>query len=407
MDDGAFARQLCAWLDPLRLAALATEYARDPASLERNGRATREARAFRRAADVGLDRLIRAFLEHFELSPRVTAILPGASQLDLPADGLGRLNGLRFTGQTSFDDFDASDPPGTVVAFRGRGIEILTIAGPINFLVRFVDQMAELWSSVERGRAFYEPSFHSELPVYIESVVAAALGFNIQTAFTSGKPGVNYRANGILTMVGSPPFDRARAVQVWSESRGRDCPPPRPVANESAEIVSFEATDALGLLDPEAAAEPWRNIEHFRNECSLYSGVERPQARTDGKLLVDSQYGRAFDFALTEESAVYGFTEDVARISYPSDFGYLRVPYRCVPRIRVGSRAEIEKHCLDVADAAPSDGFLPPVSWAERRVPPGALTGSTARVVRRSAGARTFAPGIRRAQRTPARGGAS
>ena len=66
MDDGAFARQLCAWLDPLRLAALATEYARDPASLERHGRATREARAFRRAADVGLDRLIRAFLEFLE-----------------------------------------------------------------------------------------------------------------------------------------------------------------------------------------------------------------------------------------------------------------------------------------------------------------------------------------------------
>ncbi len=174
---------------------------------------------------------------------------PGAAQVDLPAEGLGRLNGLRFTGETSFDDFDASDPPGTVVAFRGRGIEILTIAGPINSLVRFVDQIAGLWSSLERDRAFYQPSFHSELPVYIESVVAGALGFNIQTAFTSGKPGVNHRANGILTMVGSPPFDRAQAVQLWSQSRGRDSPPPRPVANESAEIVSFEATDALELLD--------------------------------------------------------------------------------------------------------------------------------------------------------------
>ena len=357
MDDGAFARQLCAWLDPLRLAKLANDYARDPASLEQYGRATREATAFRRAADVGLDRLVRAFLEHFELSPPFTAILPGASQLDLPADGLERLNGLRFSGQATFDDFDASDPPGTVVAFRGRAIEILTIAGPINFLVRFVDQMAGLWSSVERGRAFYEPSFHSELPVYIESVVAGALGFNIRTAFTSGRPGVNHRANGILTMVGSPPFDRAQAVQLWSESWGRDYPPPRPVANESAEIVSSESTDAFVLLNPEAAAEPWRNIEHFRNECSLYSGVERPQARTDGKLLVDSQYGRAFDFVLTEESAVYGFTEDLARISDPSDFGYLRVPYRCVPRIRVGSRAEIETIVAALQTQLPPTGF--------------------------------------------------
>jgi hypothetical protein len=116
MDDRAFTRQLCAWLDPLRLCSLVVEYARDAASLERRGRATREARSFRRAADVGLDRLIRAFLEHFELSADVVANLAGASQLNLSADALGRLTGLRFTGEASFENFDASDPEDTVVA---------------------------------------------------------------------------------------------------------------------------------------------------------------------------------------------------------------------------------------------------------------------------------------------------
>jgi len=357
MDDAAFARQLCAWLDPFRLAKLAEDYGRDPASLERSGYATREARLFRRAADVGLDRLIRAFLEHFELSPNLLAILPGASQLDLSANGLGRLNGLRFTGQASFDNFDPSAEPDTVVVFRGRGLEILTIAGPINFLVRFVDQIAELWSSLDRNRTFYEPSYHTELPVYIESVVVAALGFKIQTAFTSGKPGLNHRANGVITMVGSPPFDRAAALQAWSIARGHECPPPRPVSNERAKIASLAVSDAFVLMDPEVAAEPWRNIEHFRNECSMYSGVGQPAPRTDGKLLVDSQYGRAFDFELTEQSAVYGFTEDVARVSYPSDFGYLRVPYRCVPRIRVRSRAEIDSIVMMLQRQLPPTGL--------------------------------------------------
>jgi hypothetical protein len=342
MDDRAFARQLCAWLDPFRLASLALEYSRDPASLERRGRATREARSFRRAADVGLDRLIRAFLQNFELFADIVAILPGASQLSLPTDALARLTGLRFTGEASFENFDESDPEGAVVAFRGSGIEILTIAGPINFLVRFVDQIVDMWSPLDRDRAFYEPSFHTELPIYIESTVARALGFRVQTAFTSGKPGVNARLNGVVTMVGSPPFDRRGAVESWSLARQGELPAPRLVSDERTAAV-FADADGMILLDPEEAAEPWRNIERFRNECSPYSGIERPRARSDGKLMIDSQYGRAFDFVLTEASAVYGFTDDLARVTHPADLGYLRVPYRCVPRIRVGSRAELER----------------------------------------------------------------
>lgn len=93
---------------------------------------------------------------------------------------------------------------------------------------------------------------------------------------------------------------------LWGLSRGRTLPAPRPSTDTSAPVASLADTDWFVLLDPAEAAEPWRNIEHFRNECSPYSGVDRPQMRSDGKLLIDAQYGRAFDFELTEFSAVYG-----------------------------------------------------------------------------------------------------
>ena len=273
--------------------------------------------------------MIRTFVEHFEFSADAAAIVASASSLQFSAQALQRWRGLRFTGDVSFDRLDYADPDGTVVALTGPIVEVLTLAGPINFLVAFVDKTAAMWSALGLAHAFQEPAFHGELPVYIESVVARALGFGVAAAFTSGKPGINHRPNGVVTMVGTTPFDRATVVRLWSQARRREMPAPRDSSGGAALAVA--ADDGLIVLDPAEAAKPWKNLEHFRNECSPYSGVEVPRQRADGKLLVDSYYGRAFDFELTESSAVYGFTDDLARVSQHADFGFLRVPYRCIP----------------------------------------------------------------------------
>jgi hypothetical protein len=340
VDDRALTEQLCGWLDPWRLASLAAQYAKDPAPIEQPRRITQQATAIRRAADVGLDRLIRAFVDNFELSAETAAILPGASLLQFSSEALRRFTGLRFTGEVSFEAIEG-DPEGTVVAFTGPTVEILTIAGPINFLVAFVDQTSQLWSAFDPAVAFYEPSFHGELPIYIESTVARALGFRVDAAFSNGKPQLNHRPNAGVTMAGTPPFDRAAAVRIWSTASRRELPAPRGAAGEQVP-AAFAEGDGLVLLDATEAASPWRNVEHLRNECSPYSGVESPQPRSDGKVMVDSYYGRTFDFVLAERSAVYGFTEDLARISPRADRGYLRVPYRCIPRLQVRSRADVD-----------------------------------------------------------------
>ena len=343
MDDQTFARQLCCWLDPFRLAQLCQQYMENPGGLERRVNATREANNFTRASDVGLDRLLRIFLANFELSDEFLLLLPGVSRMQLGEAALRRMSGLRFTGDVSFENFDPSDADNTVVAFAGPALEILTVAGPVNFLIRFVDEIAGMWSALPRDRAFYESSFHTELPVYIEACVARTLGFSVDTAWTSGRPGQNiYPLNGVVTMVGSPPFDRQESVAGWAIARGRPVPPPRTVVEVSSP-AAFEERDGFLLLDASEAANPWHNLARFRNESSPLSGVETPVPRADGKLWVDSQYGRAFDFVLTESSAAYGFTEDLAAaMKEQSELGYLRVPYRCVPRIRVSSRAEVD-----------------------------------------------------------------
>jgi hypothetical protein len=314
----------------------------NPGSLERRVDATREANSFTRASDVGLDRLLRIFLENFELSDEFLLLLPGVSRMPLGEAALRRMSGLRFTGEAAFENFDPSVSNNTVVTFAGPALEILAVAGPVNFLIRFVDEIAGMWSPLPRDRAFYESSFHTELPVYIEACVARALGFSVDTAWTSGRQGENvYPLTGVVTMVGSPPYDRRASVAGWAIARGSAVPPPRAVV-ELPSPAAFEERDGFLLLDASEAANPWHNIERFRNESSPLSGVEKPAPRADGKLWVDSQYGRAFDFVLTESSAVYGFSEDLAALKEQTELGYLRVPYRCVPRIRVRSRSEID-----------------------------------------------------------------
>jgi hypothetical protein len=112
--------------------------------------------------------------------------------------------------------------------------------------------------------------------------------------------------------------------------------------------------DGFVLLPRKETEDTRRNTEYFRNECSPFSSVELPQRRSDAKLLVDSQYGRAFDFLLAYEAALYGRTDDLAAAhkSGAGAFGYLRVPYRCVPRRYVTSRAEVEAVLDDLRDKA-------------------------------------------------------
>src|ERR1043165_1944887 len=142
MDDQTFARQLCCWLDPFRLASLCQQYMENPGSLERRVDATREANSFTRASDVGLDRLLRIFLENFELSDEFLLLLPGVSRMPLGEAALRRMSGLRFTGEAAFENFDPSVSNNTVVTFAGPALEILAVAGPANFLFRFAPAFA-------------------------------------------------------------------------------------------------------------------------------------------------------------------------------------------------------------------------------------------------------------------------
>lgn len=94
--------------------------------------------------------------------------------------------------------------------------------------------------------------------------------------------------------------------------------------------------------DESVCSQPWLNLRRFRNEISPAARPGKVSSLTPGTLMVDTYYGQAFDFDINDELAVYGATEDLPPYRGEENcFGFLRVPYRRIPRIAVKNRQEL------------------------------------------------------------------
>jgi hypothetical protein len=103
--------------------------------------------------------------------------------------------------------------------------------------------------------------------------------------------------------------------------------------------------DSAGFVTVDVAcgSQPWLNLRRFRNEISPAAVPGKVTPLAPGTCLVDAYYGQAFDFEVQGGLAIYGATPDLP--AYPGEencFGFLRVPYRRIPRIQVKSRAELD-----------------------------------------------------------------
>src|SRR5712692_11523353 len=104
--------------------------------------------------------------------------------------------------------------------------------------------------------------------------------------------------------------------------------------------------DGFCRLSGEQYATAWLNLEIFRNECSPFSDLSQVKdTPVADSIVVDSYYGQAYDAAFFDNvRAVYG--EATILPEYSGDelanYGFLRVPFRRVPRCLVRNRKELD-----------------------------------------------------------------
>jgi len=88
------------------------------------------------------------------------------------------------------------------------------------------------------------------------------------------------------------------------------------------------------------------NVLQHKNLISPFCDKDKAAAlRSSGDIVVDSNYGLTYDRELIDsQSVVYGYEERIP--SYSGDElvsdGYLRVPFRKIPRIKVNNRKELD-----------------------------------------------------------------
>ncbi len=391
MDESHFAQQLCTWAEPALVVTAAQTYERSPQSAQ----ATVEV-PFSRihpgdARSIGLDELIMRFLRNFEMPQDYLDLLasrfPGESAM-----GWEWIRGLRFKGQVLFSDFPAGQRGDTLLLIRDQFGLVSLVSGPIGLLVRLTAHMAQIWACTPKTRQdFFEHSAYGELLVFIESTVATALGHGASVkSAAKGKAHKLYGSGSVaVSMIGDPPFADAAAAREagdnlfshiprQSQLKPEQSPPiaeskQYPFDFNRAEVTQglrdLAAEDGLIEISEAESGKPWRNVARWRNECSPYAIMRSRQSGP--RLVIDTYYGRAFDFPLHENYGVYGITEALpdAPGCELANHGFLRLPYRKIPRFDVGSRAEMDRLLKNVRLAGSGSTLLYRGQSGEYRLP--------------------------------------
>jgi len=101
--------------------------------------------------------------------------------------------------------------------------------------------------------------------------------------------------------------------------------------------------------------DTWRNAELTIDEFSPFAN-RREMMGVSNELIIDRHYGLAYHAMELRSSAIWGSTADLPEYSgdHLGSAGFLRVPFRRIPRCVVRSRAEIERLVAGIRSADPS-----------------------------------------------------
>jgi hypothetical protein len=373
---------LTSWIVPAKVAEAARKLAFDrPKAIARQWHSF-GTNLEERASHTGLDRLITEWINGFRLSLEYVELVRWLFRdvgQPVPDAAWRELVEVSWSGKLLFSDFPVQVPPNTVVAYSERRVIADIVEDPVRLLIHANARMADTWLAARRsaGRAFLQQSADGPLFAYMEALTAIACGAKpsaIEMGYGPPRPGTNFRFRTI-TWVG--PLDDntdriGEAVDVagdwWSAMRTASLPisalerlpradgaftnprptvPVRKSAKRSSPLdvdaLTGRAGTGLKLVGRRSARQPWRNLERFRNEISPFARVRHGAPITGDRLLVDPFYGQGFDFVPVQGAAVYGATDAFPWLLEEAfaSLGWLRVPYRRIPRIRVASKEQI------------------------------------------------------------------
>jgi hypothetical protein len=127
--------------------------------------------------------------------------------------------------------------------------------------------------------------------------------------------------------------------------------------------------DGFALVNPESYKDLAKNTGGLLNEYSAFANCHEI-VRASDEVIVDRHYGLAYHRLEFRPAAIYGWTEDLPDFSGDSlaNYGFLRVPFRRIPRRIVRSRTEIEELLANIKFEDPNLQMLFRGQTSEHRI---------------------------------------
>lgn len=123
--------------------------------------------------------------------------------------------------------------------------------------------------------------------------------------------------------------------------------------------MDFQSADGFERFRDDDSPTVTDNVRRYRNVVSPFSSAGRCGPAPDGEAILDTYYGLTFDALADEAPALYGLARDLPGygVDRLANYGFLRVPFRKIPRRSVTSKREILE-ILGAFQAAQSDWTL-------------------------------------------------
>lgn len=106
----------------------------------------------------------------------------------------------------------------------------------------------------------------------------------------------------------------------------------------------MEIPDGFIKIEADYAEPHLLNTDPIINEFSPFCSPENIVMHPDGCIILDRNYGQLYNQMEIKPAAIYGRTHEIPMFSGDQleNYGYLRVPFRRIPRRLVRDRAEVE-----------------------------------------------------------------
>lgn len=340
-------RQLNSWVWPGTVAEAAQELRLQPKLARETVTLWLWSPFLRDGWEGGYDYIIKECLETFTLSPGLLDLahdLYGSYMSD-EADRV--LRGLRFSGSVEFLDDSSVDEAGSrkIARLKLLTYEFRVLSKPLEMLTELVGVKCMYWRDLAVGmepgevRHLDSPSQWS-LPVWIDAVVGRHFGFETlgQYGFTLDD---RYHQGGYDA---APAYFGPVPVSGGARRRLEIFMVPQPHRLDPPKVDASGVLDGFRRLERTELEEGLTlNLRPHLNTFSPFSRVDRVPESSEESLVVDENYGLIYNAWFHRAPGLYGLTEalPVGPLDHLATYGFLRTPFRRIPRIAVESIQQV------------------------------------------------------------------